>query len=355
VASFIYRVIVCVGIILFVADKFFLVGAVMAAVSVVTWVVVPLGKWFSYMATSPELIRTRSRSVGLTVGTFGVLALALCAIPVTEYHRTQGVVEPVRYVAVHMGQAGFVEQTLPTGQTVSPDGPPLIQATNIDLHAKRQAGLAKRAEAEAQLRQAQSQDLALAQALTKKIEAINRQLVRVDEQLAALAPRAPFAGTWLAPDGDSYCGAYVARGKRLGIVASLDELVIRAVADQQLGPRVKAEAGVGSVVEMRVDRRPDIQLRGVIQRISEAGTQELPSPAFSTRVGGNVDVRPDDEKGTKATVPHFEIRIAPDVGTATAPLHAGQRVVVRIALPPKPLIVQFWRWTRQLLQQRFQI
>ena len=57
IASTIYRVFICVAILLFVADKLFMVGAILAVAAAFAWVCVPLGKFMHYLATSGELMR----------------------------------------------------------------------------------------------------------------------------------------------------------------------------------------------------------------------------------------------------------------------------------------------------------
>ncbi len=353
VASFIYRVIICVGILLFVADQAFFVGVVLALAAIVTWVVVPLGKWVHYLATSAELLRTRGRAVIATVGVLGAVGVAVAAVPVADTQRAVGVVQPVRYAVVFMRENGFLTEALPTGQAVEAGRSRLVLASNTALAIEQRELEAQLREARAEHRMARIEDLGLAQALERKIQALNEQLRRVTARLQALEVTSPIAGTWIAPDTDRLLGAYVERGRRLGTVASLDELVVRVLADQHLGPRIKTEAGGGERVSMRVAHRPDVYLGGTIDRISDAGSRHLPSAAFSARAGGPVQVDPEDEEGRRAVDPHFEVRIRPD--DAEAPLYAGQRVVVRFELPARPLVVQWWRAARQMLQRRFQI
>jgi putative peptide zinc metalloprotease protein len=356
VASFIYRIIICVGILLFVADKAFFVGALLALAAVITWVFVPLGKWVHYLGTSPQLLRTRGRAVAITVGVLGALVASVAAVPVADTQRAQGVVQPVDYAGIYMRESGFLRRALPTGQDVEPNQTSLVVATNTELAAEKRQLAARLREAAAQLRLAQTEDLAQAQALEQKIDALHEQLARVNQRLADLEVTSGVAGTWIAPDVDGMLGAYVERGQRLGAVASLDDLEIRVVADQHLGPRLQSESGPGDEVRIRVARRPDLALAGTVDRIYDAGSQELPSPALSSRAGGSVHVKPDDKRGATAIEPHFHICIVPQVdGEAAGPLHAGQRVVVRFSLPARPLVLQWWRSARQLLQRRFQI
>ncbi|HWF19797.1 MAG TPA: peptidase M50, partial [Verrucomicrobiae bacterium] len=66
ITSGIYRVIVFAGVLLLVADRFLLLGLIMAAVCAVSWVTVPVGKFIHYLASSPRLERVRWRATAAT-------------------------------------------------------------------------------------------------------------------------------------------------------------------------------------------------------------------------------------------------------------------------------------------------
>jgi hypothetical protein len=105
-------------------------------------------------------------------------------------------------------------------------------------------------------------------------------------------------------------------------------------------------------VEIRVKGRPDLELTGTIEKILPAGADVLPSPALSYAAGGGIQTATDDQHGTKAAERLFEIRIVPDP-SSDIHLLAGQRVVVRLQAPSKPLAAQWWRSGLQLVQKRF--
>ena len=75
VASGIYRVIVFGGILLVVADRFFLIGIIMAAVCAISWIVAPTFKFLQYLASNPSLERTRGRAIAVTTVGFAALLL----------------------------------------------------------------------------------------------------------------------------------------------------------------------------------------------------------------------------------------------------------------------------------------
>ena len=138
VASTIYRVFICVAILLFVADKAFFLGAILAALAVVTWVFVPLGKFLRYLFTSDEVARVRVRALATTGIFLAAVIIGIGAIRVPDRARAEGVIEPRRLEFVYMGADGFIDSFQPTGTQVSPDGPTLLTAHNRQLQTERQ-------------------------------------------------------------------------------------------------------------------------------------------------------------------------------------------------------------------------
>lgn len=351
VASTIYRVFVCVAILLFVADKLFVVGAILAIAAVATWVILPVGRLLYYLFADGELARSRVRAVATTCGALGVSAVCVGLIPLPDHARAEGIVEADRMAIVHAAADGFVEAVLPTETHVRPDGPPLVAASNPELLSHRAELVAEHRRLEIRRRLAlREEDIAVVQVCAEQITALDEQIRHDEEQIALLALHAPFPGTWVAPDIDRALGAYHRRGDKLGLVASLDNVIVRATAKQEIAALLFTEADAR--VEIRAKDRPDTLLAGTIRQIFPAGEKQLPSAALGFGVGGSMEVVPDDRSGTKAIEPFFEIRIALDRGMSLFP---GQRVIVRFDMRTKPLAMQWWRTISQLIQRRFHI
>ncbi len=89
VAASAYRVLVVVAIFLFLADKLFVLGKLLALVAV-TWAVVPVVKAFRFVLTERRLRPVRVRAVGLTVGGAVALAAFLAFVPVPHRGLVEG-------------------------------------------------------------------------------------------------------------------------------------------------------------------------------------------------------------------------------------------------------------------------
>ena len=356
VCSLVYRVILFGGILLFVIGKMFFVGILMAAVSLVAWAVVPLGKWVRYLLTSPELARTRGLAQGVSLAAVGLLALLVGAVPASDTYRAAGLVEPARFEAVFARADGFVDGVLDTGEPVG--GGVLVEAHNRELLARRDSLEARIRLLEARGRKAEREEVAAAQVVRRQKAAAAGQLARVEQEIAALSTSAEPgpAGQpawWVASDADRMQGAFVARGEGLGVVASLEDLVVRVAADQTLGPRVRGAEWVGREVEVRMAARPELSYRGTVERVGPAGTEKLPSAALGFAAGGPIATDARRADGVTAAESVFEVRVRVEpCPEGFPPLRAGQRVVVRFRFEDRPLLGQAVLALRQLFQGR---
>jgi putative peptide zinc metalloprotease protein len=325
------------------------VGAILAALLVTRWLLLPLATVFRYVTTSRELVRHRQR-VGLTCS---LIAMVLCGavgfVKVPDRFRVEGVVEPRDYAVIHMKTAGFVQQALDSGIRIGPDGPALIEATSPELETQRDQLRAEYRQLQVNWQFAHTEEPAAAQIMAEKRAALEEQIERTRQKLAALALASPIPGVWIAADSERYPGMYVNQGQRIGVVADLDHVRIRAVASQQVASRLIEDAKPH--VEMRVNGRPEITLSGRIETIIPAGQERLPSAALGYAAGGATRIDLDDPSGRQAAEPFFEILVTPAFSKSMT-LRPGQTLLLRFETTAKPLLVQGWRTLLQLFQRR---
>jgi len=356
IASTAYRIFICIRILLFLnnrlPEELFLIVPVMAISAIIMWVLVPLGRFIQYLATSGELNRARVRATLSTLGTLASAVVCTGILKVPDYCRVEGIVEPVGLVAVHAESDGFVTDFLPSDQIVSSGRDFLVKAVNPDLEAEKKSLLAELRGLEVRQRIAETHEIAAVQILAEQIEALNEKIARVDFELSSLHLQPVLSGTWISPDIEKSRGVYLRRGQQVGFLADLDNVHIRATAGQELAAMIVEQAFRD--VQIRVRGRPDVEFTGEIEKVFPAGQEVLPSEALGYSVGGSMPTLPQDSRGLKAAEKFFEIRIRPSPERAVH-LLTGQRVVTRIRMPSKPLAVQWWRSLRQLFQRRFHI
>ena len=360
IASAIYRVFICVGIISFVADRFFNLGFIMAAVSIITWLIIPLGKFFKYLVTSGELMKTRTRSIASTAGFIIVLILFIGMFNFPDRSRLEGVVEPEKLMVVYAKADGFCGYCLKPNTKVEANNQVIYKSKNIQLESEYTQLKIKYNQVEKQYKQAQVNDIASAQIYKRQLESLKHKLTKLEERINSHNIFSKISGVWICSDAEKMKDRYFKRGQKLGMVADPDSLFIKCIVDQKEAPRLISElisAGMTSdlaQVEIRLKGRPDIKLTGNIVKIIEAGKRDLPSAALGYAAGGSIQTSSTDRKGTQAAEGFFEFHIKPNQQDI-AKILSGQRVEVRISATAKPLIIQWIRGLRQLFQKRYRI
>ena len=357
-ASTAFRLYICVRILLMLAERYFVVGAAVAAVMAFAWLVMPLGRFLKYLAVGAELARTRARALAVTAAAVLPIAAAVTLPDAPDRWRVEGVVEPLHVAYVHAGADGFVTSALPdsvcvqgldangNGGTVllSAKNRPLAQDAS-DLTAEMEIIAARRRIA--QLESAKDpHDLALVQVLDTAMASLETQQRLLTRELASLTVRAPLTGQWISAEADNLEGVYLTKGQKVGKVVTLDRVVIIAQCPHRLAGMLLAEAK--PEVEIRLVGEPSTVLAGKWE-IRPAGARGEDDPPILAS-----SIKPDAAGGSGPNGDAFELRATPH-GRGTLQIMPGQSVVVRIDLPRRPIIAQWWRSVRQMAQQRFRI
>ncbi len=362
IAAAVYRIFVFAAIFWYVSQQFFVIGTILAIGGAITMVGVPIGKFIKYLAVDPELNRSRRQAVGWTLGTVTALVVLLFAIPVPERHVAEGVVEPRTVRTVYVRSPGFVQSTDKPNHLVEPDGRALLEAKNEALEAERdqlhsQIELYQALALQAEKKLVQGADREASrqvQEYRRNIAEKQVQLENVESKLSYLKIQPPVRGTWFAPQFVGISGLYLQPGDQAGMVVDDQDVMIRVVTKQHLGPRISQQIGEGGQVDIRLRGNPDTESTGTIETIYRFGSRELPSRALGYDMGGHVEVKPDEQGNVRAAENLFEVIIDPqqvsDSNTNVATLRPGQVVMVRFHLPPRPLGLQWWDWLLRLFQ-----
>jgi len=352
VASGIYRVVVFGGILLVIADRFLLLGLLMAAACAIAWVAVPAWGFLSYLATSPRLHRHRLRAACVSsVGVAALLALLLL-VPFPHHFRAPGIVRSIQWTELHNAASGEVAGILVRpGQPVEA-GQPLLALRNPELDQQAIAADASLAEADARLRQALQDAVPNVAPLQSLRESILKNIARIQRDKAALVVRAPHAGRWSLPEPEALPGRWLPQGSPLGLIVDTSAYRFEATVRQEDGDTLFASPILGSEARLHGQAGHAVVLED-LRRIP-AEQRQLPSAALGWQAQGPIATTGRDPEGRQAAESFFEVH-----GRIRAPqdvvlLH-GRSGEARFKLPPEPLLPRWIRSLRQLLQKRYKV
>jgi len=366
VASVTYRTMILVGILLLVSLHFMVLGMLLAVIFGFMWLVMPVVKAVKYLSSSPRLDACRARAVTVALLLVGGILGFLCLLPMPNHFRAEAVVRAEPFARVYARTDGRLAGVLAASGTMVKQGTPLLQLINEELVHEIELLDAEQQRADVQARLALEEDPVRYQSLRPYFRALEVRRARLNDDLEALAVRAPCDGLWLAPDAGLYVGGTLPRGLEMGVVQGDGEFYISAVVKQDDVSRLFTSHQV-SDTEVRVRGQEGIVLGVKNFNALPAERESLPSAALGLLGGGTaaVDTRQlagrglvdaGQAQGTRATEPVFEIRATLDASRANGVrLMHGQRAMARMTLPSEPLMSQWVRALRQLFQRTYKI
>jgi len=350
--SGIYRVIVFTGIILFVADKFLLAGLLMAFLCIVSWGLVPIFRLLKYLATSPRLAKTRARAVLVCLGITLCTAFLLAMLPFPNRFRAPGLMEAIQYVRVVNHAPGFVSELLIKSGTWVEKGTPLIELENNELEIENRRTLAQKTEALALQMRAMSKAVEDLKPIEKRLETIEAKLEDLRQQKKNLIVKARQAGLWVVPLATELEGKWMPQGSLLGELVNDKGFRFSSVVSQDDAANLFIDQIQKAEVRLYGQEKTNLAISGF--NIIPFQHNRLPSAALGWMGGGEVAVSMSDETGIQASEPFFLIFAELLPNQEAAFLH-GRSGKIRFSMIKEPLLVQWGRGFRQLLQKRYKI
>jgi putative peptide zinc metalloprotease protein len=349
VASFIYRVLVMIGIALFVATQYFIVGVALALWTAGASIVWPLFKAVRYLGWNTKLGRRRNRALAISAGSAAFALLLLFAVPLPLWTNAQGVTWAPEDALVHARADGFVRRVATDPGTWVKRGRLLIETDDPQLAPRIRA-------LEAQLRlleiRAQAElavDRVRREITFEEMKSVRADLALTRERFADLAVSSPADGVFVLDGGQDLPDRYFRKGQLVAFVVSPTTATVRVLVSQDDVDLVRSRT---TAVEVKIAGRLGDTLPAKLRREVPAGSQRLPNAALSTAGGGLVATDPRQADAQVALDRWFEFELElPDKPSRAL----GQRIYVRFEHGWEPLAWRFGRSIRQLFMKRFAV
>jgi putative peptide zinc metalloprotease protein len=352
ITSGIYRLVVFTGVLFVVADRFLIIGIIMAAVCLISWVTVPLGRYIHYLAVSPRLDRIRGRAIAVSAGFAALAILFLQVVPFPNHFRAPGVLRAVERSEIVNDTSGhFAELLAPSGTQVKKDQP-LIRLANRELELELAGTIARAQEIQARILKAMSQEAANLKPLRDLLDSTQVRIEKLQHDADCLTIRARHDGIWVAPGIEDFIGRWLPRGSHVGTVINPDSFDFEATVREEDVDALFTPSISGAEVRLRGQAAQRIRIER--WKVIPGEQQTLPSAALGWLGGGDVAVAPDDPQGRKAAEPFFKV-LAKLPPQSTAALLDGRSGRIRFNLGSEPLLPRWIRRTWQMLQKRYQL
>jgi putative peptide zinc metalloprotease protein len=355
VLSNIYRIIIMVGIVIFVADQYFGLGLLVAVALMVTTFVNPLKKpWQSlrdpaFMARHQGLVRWMG-------GSALVVVLAIAFVPLPYSQRLHGVLETELLTRVYAATNGIVEQVMVQPGDWVTEGQVVLTMRNPEMEMERRAVEAQLARVETELNRAFTEGSQLVEPLMQRKAALAVRFAYLDAQQEALVIRALHAGRWVGEQPLLRMESWVARGHEFGSIAEEGRYVFLGIVRQESATELGALASDRMTLWVEGARGFDQPLSGLT--VTPYSQDQLPSAALGAIAGNDgVAISMDDPQGRKALEKFFLIKAwaTDDLREAVSGPVQGRSGWIRVELPPRSLGTRLFQSAQQFLQRRYAI
>ena len=343
ITSFVYRIAVMLGIALYLAGRFFLVGMALAITTLVTRIAWPLLRSVAYLLTDPVVGERRGRALAGSVGLATAMAALVFGLPIPLHTRSEGVIWLPERSHVRAGADGFIAEVLAEPHRVVQPGQPLIRTRDPSIETRVRVLEAERRELDARVLSLSQANRVQADITRERLADTEAALARARERAGEVLIRSPTEGVFVMAGGEDLVGRYVRQGEVVAYVVDLSVATARVVVPQQdvallrertVAAWVRLEHDVGTVLPVRIARQVP------------AATDQLPTRALGTAGGGPFAVDPMDPEGLRTLERIFQFDLSlPEDATIHA---AGERVHVRFDHGTEPVAQRAYRAFRRL-------
>jgi len=350
IASFCYRAVIVVGIILFIASALFGLGLLLGAAAVIVWVLIPLGKLVHYLLFAKATREHRLRCAAVFAAGLAAVVLPLARLNLPQHIYSPCALAEQERAVVRARWKGFVEQVFARSGDQVARGQLIALCRNEELsydvvRVEKQLEIARLRLAKFE----QENNLPAAKVERTRVGELEETLAVLRQRVADLRLTAPCDGRLIAPDLANAPGMFLKVGDPLAIVAREPFTKVIVVLDQ---------AGIADVQRARDQQvavlfscHPEREILCTIARVLPQATHEVPSPGLTDRAGGPVLLDPSSGDGARTLLPWFRVELTLPPDAPPVPLGATGRA--RFLIGRKPLLQQWYYKVLRLLRTRF--
>ncbi len=349
ISSFFYRIFLTTVIVLFLAEKFFVIGILLAAWAFVLMAVQPIWRQLMFLMKNPRLRGHRLRAISVSSVAIGIVIwLALTPLPLATM--VEGVVWVPEQARVRTAVGGFVSEMKVKDGAVVATGQVLMISHNPELDSREAVLKSQLNELTAQMESFKRDDIVQLKLVREQVDTVRAQLDSVREEAAGLQLRSHKDGVFMLQNSSELVGRFLPRGSMVGFISQPQDVVARVVVPQSRVDLVRQDT---RSVQVRMVHGLEQVIAATIDREVPAASQAVPSLVLAREGGGWITLDPRIEREPTAFEALFQFDVRFPLKADT--LRYGERIYVRFDHGEEMAVRQLYRQVRQVFLKRFDV
>jgi len=352
VLSYLYRLLVSLTIMLFVADQIFILGVIMGSISLFLWFVKPLYTLFTYLLNSPELNQNRAKAIVISSAFISSILISFMFLPFPNSIRASGVLYANGFSSVYAPSEGDLEEVyIHNGQKIK-SGDLIAKLVNEEMEIELET-LRVKLKKSLSLELKAQEDISSLQPLKKRVALLKNKIKTLEEKRKKLMIYAEESGVWISKTINSLKKSFIKKGAHLGVIIPKKGFRFTAVVPQEEAYNLFENKLLNSTLKLYGITKDTVQIESI--KLIPYKQYILPSAVLGWFGGGDIKVSQEDPSGKKSVEAFFEIRANISVEQEDILFLHHRSGILRIQLKDSSLAEQFSRYIEQLMQRKYQI
>ena len=355
ISSYVYRIIIAIGVIIYVSDQFFIIGIIMAIISAIVWLFVPFKKFISYLFNSQKLYKTRNRALLLSFLVLNSVLYIILFVPITNNLKASGVVESKDSINVYAQTEGVVLDILFKNGDYVQAGDTIVILENMDLEYDIKSLDISMEQIEITKQKFLSESSVDLKALNERKEVLLQKLNYLKQKQELLNIKAETSGIFVSKSNDNLLHTFVKRQSKIGTIVQGNDLDFFAVVSQEEAYLLFEKNEIlNASVKFFGQSEKEFKLENI--KLIPYARDELPSAALGWFGGGDISVSAENNNGKKTTEFFFEIKGSFKLDENNKSfVKEGRTGVLKIVLNKISLSELIYIKINQILQKRYKI
>jgi putative peptide zinc metalloprotease protein len=352
VLSYLYKLVLTISIIIFVADKWFFVGVVIFVISLYMMVLKPIYNFLVFVQHSQQLYKNRDRAKVVTAIFVAIFVYIFFVHKSDDYVKANGVVNLKTQEQVFIKTEGILEEIyVHTAQYVK-KGDKLFRLSNKELEFNIQQTKYQLKENLNKKLKAVNESIAYIEPITEKIDFLRQKLKHLEQKKSELVIKAQNDGVVVVDiKVKGYLGNHIKLNTKVAQILNHNSYEFIAVIVQESAIRLFEQDLSDSKLKVNGDIPTTLNLTNTTIIPHEKDT--LPSLALSWNGGGDIETIESGDGTIKSAESFFELRA--DIQKGDKTLYQNQYGTIKIVLDEITLYQRISRYISQLMQKRYRL